>query len=378
MSKKLLLLLFSIHFAYIIFGFWVFARFTTLGDTFGYLNADLSGIKAGDIFLSATVFTNFFGAILSKLAFGHVEIASVPVMLMSCFGLTKLIERLRLPYKQQFHLVLLLCLPLFGVWSSVYGKEAFIIFGMCMAGTYLIDVLERKRLLPSLYQILGLYLIYIFKRQYLIAVMQVLCAVMIIRSGLRPFVKRIMVVGILLLDIFLLYYFADTIDALSFAIIPHFISLDAGSTREHIIWVNQYDFFRNMGYGMFIAFLGPTLSEVIAKPLQIVAFIESLILIVALLSCVKKIIGFHRFSSRFRSAPLAVLLILFFWILLVHYPFGVLNPGSATRYRSQFIPLLLGFAYYFAFGNGRFISWTKRFPVSFRSRQKWHRRIQGA
>ena len=88
-----------------------------------------------------------------------------------------------------------------------------------------------------------------------------------------------------------------------------------------------------MPLGFAMALIGPTLEETLSSPLHLFAFVESIFLIVVV---------FYYVFARLPSLPIYnVITGLFFtfWVLFPNYPFGVMNPGSAIRYRSGWIVL---------------------------------------
>ena len=103
---------------------------------------------------------------------------------------------------------------------------------------------------------------------------------------------------------------------------------DARSTRDLNFWVSYYDFFKKAPYGILIANIGPTFTESLKQPF----FIPYLNIFK------KKYINFkHTFF---------ILFILTF-ILIINYPFGIFNPGSAIRYRSSYYHIILIILFYF-------------------------------
>ena len=138
----------------------------------------------------------------------------------------------------------------------------------------------------------------------------------------------------------------DLIDQLSHVMPHHFISVAGNATRENIYIVEQYDVFFNAPYNMFLAFWGPTYSEVIQKPINGLVFMESLfilflfiyfIYIFLLKIYLTKMINIMHLSVGFTSV---------FWILFVHMPFGLFNYGSAIRYRESFYSFLVILLFY--------------------------------
>ena len=95
---------------------------------------------------------------------------------------------------------------------------------------------------------------------------------------------------------------------------------------------------------MFIAFIGPTFNEALNKPIQIISFLESMFILIIF----TYLILVNVFNKlRFRIYIFIIIINCFFWFLFVHYPFGILNPGSALRYRSGFYPFLILLLFYF-------------------------------
>jgi hypothetical protein len=139
----------------------------------------------------------------------------------------------------------------------------------------------------------------------------------------------------------------NEINELSFIMPAHF-SLEAGSTRENTIWVNDFDVFWNAPYGMFIGFFGPTISEVLSKPTHLIAFLESAIIVGLFIYGIVKLILVSVNTGRVNVFYLGVFITATLWILFVHYPFGALNPGSAIRYRENFYGFLV-ILFYFSY-----------------------------
>jgi hypothetical protein len=180
-----------------------------------------------------------------------------------------------------------------------------------------------------------------FKPQYMIAVFAIFGFTYISRKfGLRAFSKMFLFLVAIVLGASVLYYFRDLIDSLSKMMPAHF-SMEAGSTRENTIWVEQYDFFRNAAYGMYIAFVGPTFQEALSKPTHLLAWFESMIILAVFGVLLLKYLFISVRRSRVNVMFLAGFSLVAFWILLVHYPFGALNPGSAVRYRASFYAFLV-------------------------------------
>ncbi len=119
----------------------------------------------------------------------------------------------------------------------------------------------------------------------------------------------------------------------------HF-DFDGSSTRDNL-WLKDNDFFYEAPRGMFVAFFGPTVSEMMHTPTHLIAGIESCILLMLFL-----ILGSHFFYRLVYQYKLNVTLFFSYFIIitgiaLLHYPFGIFNPGSAIRYRTNFLFLFI-------------------------------------
>jgi len=328
---------------YMFFAIFVYAKLTTLGDNSRWMRGDLSH-SLSQILTNSSMMMDFLGGLSSTLL-GSV-LGNLPFMIVAFYGVYYSVIRLNLSNNQLLWILLLLSLPSFGVWSSIAGKESIGVFYMGIICGYLIDILNKTRTKPKFIELLAFYLLIIFKPQYFIAIGSIFLFIFISRKlHLKGYGKLYLLIFHLFLAGYLLYIFRDFINELSFMIPAHF-SLDAGSTRENTIWVNDYDVFYNAPYGMFISFWGPTFSEILRKPIQSVAFLESLIIFSFFVFFAYKFMSKTFKTSRLNIFVFSLVFILLFWLLFVHYPFGVLNPGSALRYRENFYGFLVVFLFY--------------------------------
>lgn len=335
---------FLIKLFYMFFAVLIYGRITQLGDTARWMDGFIEYTNYIQIFTGSTAFIDYFGG-LSSLFLGSI-LGNFPFMLLSFYGIYYSVSKLNLKKKQLIIIFFLLSLPSFGVWSSIAGKEAIGVFFMGIILGYIIDIIEDNRFKLKFIEIIAFYLLFLFKGQYAIAIFSLIIYIYLSRKlKLKAYGKLILILFHIIVSVIGFYILKDLINELSFIMPKHF-SLNGGSTRENTIWVDDYDVFVNAPYGMFIAFWGPTLNEVINKPLQSIAFIESSIIfsffIYFLLLLLNKVLK----TSKINIFILSLIFILFFWLLFVHYPFGVLNPGSALRYRENFYGFLVVFLFY--------------------------------
>jgi len=323
-----------------VFAVLIFSRITTLGDTFDYLHTPLQFTLS--IFYSSTAFMQFSGAIC-KLIFRSDLLACIPFMLISFFAIYYAVDRLNL-YRYSTYIIILFSLPNFGIWTSVLGKDAVGCFSTTIIAVAIVKKLQGRYKL-KLIDYFALYLCGMFKPQYLIFIVQALVFLTIVNCFKdKKYIPFILGVIIVFLNIAVLYTFRDLIDQLAKAMAIHFKSNDpnlAQSTRSEAPWLVDYGFFYSAPYGMFIAFFGPTLSEMLRKPVQLLAGIESMVIIFCLLTLLWPRLKYNLSFLRFNPTVFFTYLIIFTGILFVHYPFGFLNPGSAIRYRSNFYSLFM-------------------------------------
>lgn len=137
-----------------------------------------------------------------------------------------------------------------------------------------------------------------------------------------------------------LFLVKDIVNEYADEMYVHFAMDGAESTRDNI-WVQENDFFRKAPLGMFEAFYGPTFSEMAAKPTHLIAGLESLFMLGLFVYLSWKMLSRFLATYRFNATIVPVYFIIFSGICLLHYPFGIFNPGSAIRYRANFIFLFI-------------------------------------
>ena len=332
----------SVKIFYLFFALFFYQKFTKLGDTHRWIDGVLDNLTL-ETFISSSQMMDFLGGIFSYYLgefFAHI-----PFLLISFYGIYYSSSRLLLNKTQRLTLLFLLSMPSFGVWSSVAGKEAVGVFYMGIIAGYIIDMLNKERYRIKIIELLAFYLLFVFKPQYFVAIFSIILYICIVRKiDLSAISKLAITVFHITLAIIMLYVFRDYLDSLSFEIIKHF-NPEARSIRLPF-WEEKYDVFFKAFQGMFLAFWGPTLSEIIQKPLQLFFFLESFILCVLFIYFIFKIFYQFILTNKINVLLLSVVFMSVFWLLFAHYPFGVQNPGSALRYRTNFYGFLTIFIFY--------------------------------
>ncbi len=326
-----------IRFFYVFFALEVYSKFTRLGDTFGYLSG--GKINAGLILFESTTLMSLIASSFSKVL--GVYGANIIFMLFASYGIFYALKKSRLPQKYYVAVLLVLCTPSFSVWTSIASKEAVGCFFMGVILGFMFDLNEDRKRMPNMIEWFAFYLLIVFKPQYLSAILPLICFIKFSKwLNFKAYGKGFLLVSVFVCFVVFLYSFRTEINEVSFVLPAHF-NADAGSTRENTVWVEQNDVFRNAPYGMFISFLGPTWQEVLQKPVQGIAFFESIFIMTFMSYFLLKMLLYSLTRLRINIKYLSYLSISYIFILFVHYPFGVLNPGSAIRYRENFLAFLI-------------------------------------
>ena len=335
---------FLIKLFYMFFAIFLYAEVTVLGDNSRWMSGDIRFPKLMDIITNSSIMMDFVGGISSSIL-GTV-FGNLPFMILSYYGIYYSVSRLKLNNNRLMLLLFLLSFPSFGVWSSVAGKEAVGVFFMGIILGYIIDLINKKRYKINFIELIAIYLLFVFKFQYSVAIFSLLIYIIISdKFKLEGFGKLFLFIFHIISGVIGLWIFKDTLNELSF-IIPNHFSLDAGSTRENTIWLENYDVFFNAPYGMFIGFFGPTFNEILLKPIQGIVFIESCIILLFFMYLFFYYLIYVIKTNKVNIYLMSLFCISLFWLLFAHYPFGVLNAGSAIRYRENFYGFLVVFMYF--------------------------------
>jgi hypothetical protein len=320
----------------------VISRITPLGDTPAY--------HSGQIQMNLTdsnAITESFGGIIRSFVGFNPILIDIGYQTLAFIGIYKLMMSVDSTVRKP--LALLLVMPSFNLWSSIASKESIIVFSMCIVCTFVVQsYYNRGRI--SILLIVSLYILYVFKPHYLISIIFLFGAVVV-----TPHVKQRAFLALLagVVSLVPLYLFRERIDALTEVITEHFIGF--GSSTRVEFWLEPYDVFWRAWYGMFQGFFGPTLSEASSGILHLTSFIESSVIIIVL--------GYYFFRAL-PSLPvynIVVGLFTLFWILFPNYPFGILNPGSAIRYRTGY-EILVFIAIIFLMSRDLYVNWDNRVP----------------
>jgi hypothetical protein len=329
----------------------VVARLTALGDTGQYQASVFTVFEVKQIFAVSEIFdlgrvystaiTETVGAVFNFFLFGNPILIDIGFQTIAFIGILKFLTAVEGATRR--YLALLVLTPSFNIWSSVAAKEALIVFFVGTLSAYLVG-LYKNRLKFGILEILSAIGVFIFKSHYVPAVLAIFLFIVV---GKQVKQKAALAVGAGLLSLIPLYLFRDKVDAMAFGIAPHFLGY--GSSRE-AYWIEKYDVFLKAPYGMFQGFFGPTLSESLSGPLQMASFMESTFIVAILLIILFR--NLHKLPVFSFFVGINSLC----WLLFASYPLGILNAGSAVRYRTGHL-LLVFLIFAIIFSRDRYVLW---------------------
>jgi len=308
----------------------VVVRFTTLGDSVRYQgNAEKFGGSPGlGWLLDSTQVTEALGMLFAKVTSGNEIAINVLFQTIAFYGIYRFLNAI--PANLRKFVALLVLAPSFNLWSSVASKDALVVFAAGVSCSYLIELYRNSARLRLVHP-LAVAVLAVFKPHYLVSLLFIYSLTWASRF-VRQYEALLLFVSIV--SVSQLYIFRDRLDDLSFQVVVHFIT-DAGFSTREAFWQQQYDVFWRAPYGMLLSFVGPTFEEALRNPLQMVSLVESLFLllliVVYLVVQLPRMPAFSFLMSTFAG----------FWLLFANYPFGVMNPGSAIRYRTGYYLIFL-------------------------------------
>ena len=303
---------------------------TKLGDSGSYQNSFMEMNQCTSLkswLVDSTCLTETVGVLFHIIGLGNKITINLAFSTIAFIGIVVLLNSVKPSVRRQ--IVPLFFLPSFTLWSSFAGKEAIVVFSVCVTLAAAIRWATSDEPLKYVH-LVGMVILWLYKAHYFVPMIYLFSSIYILRNIKQ---KTASVVLLSFISFSMLWFFRDTIDALSMELQIHFGPTHGYSTREWQ-WREPYDVFRTMWEGMWLASVGPTYREALGNPLQLVAYAESMLIIAY--------VGFL-FSLKLLKLPMfgfIVVTVTSFWLLFINYPFGFYNPGAAIRYRTGWIPII--------------------------------------
>ncbi len=311
---------------------YIISNFTKLGDYDRYIASDFmdSFVKfigsPNDTYMTDVIISG-----LKKLFLGNIMFANIIINVISSLAIVRLIRKMR--YNIIF---MILCLsPSFSIWSSFASKEIIVVTFMALMLSEVIAFLRDEKV-NYLFAALAVFMLLFYKLQLVLPVLQLLLSVVILKRS-NQHSGVVIIPLILVVNVLGIFIMRDYVDDLVRSIIVHFSSASR-STRDSTFLMQNYGFFLNLPYGMFITFFGPTLGEISTSTLHLFTAIESTLIIGTL-------VYLFIFKSKKFIKPDFIHVMVFINLLLLlmffQTPWGILNPGSAIRYRADYYLYIL-------------------------------------
>ena len=342
-AKYLLAVLLCVKVIGVAFATLIFARFTPLVDSELYVK----GFYVGEQ-VSRTALIQSLATMANRVGgayFAHLTFAFISILGLAYYYLTG---------GRRWVLMLFLLFPSALVWTSIVGKEALFFGGF----TLLLVVWTRfatnelTRLDVGAAVVAGA-MCALLRPHYAVVFIWLFASVAIVKKmGVRawPFVLLLFLLGAL--GVFttvwddLLYKGFGGIEPTARASRFNYFGIEARSDAG-------FEQFKSMVHlGALLGIVGPMPVELFARPVFIPFFMEGMLIL--LCPCLvyfyasrQHFLGKERFYAMFLGCLLPAILAL----MVLHAPFGLLNPGSATRWRVNFeaifymAPLLLLYAF---------------------------------
>jgi len=338
-SLRFISIAISIKFFGIAFATLIFAEYTPLVDSQLYL----SGFYQG----SSELRNNLVGWLAISLNyFGGPYLAYFAFALISILGVVYYFQT----GGRRWPLLLPLLLPSTLVWSSIVGKEAIYIgFSGLATVVWSSYVIRELRWYEVLIVAVCLGVCFLLRPHYAIALLWLFLATFSLKrlgGGASALLVSLLAIGALSVYVFvwdeLLWRGFTTIESSArasrfelFRIVP----MSVEGFRE---------FKSYLPLGIFIGIVGPLPSEVLNR----IEFLPFLMEGVLILSSPLMI---YCWAIQHPPPQIAAFKRVFWWavipavviLMVIHAPFGLLNPGSAVRWRTNFeqifylAPLLL-------------------------------------
>lgn len=328
---------FIIRLCYLFFTVFIYMNLISMGDMNRYLMPEVRFSPA--VFYYSTALMDFIGG-LSGIIFKNIILANFPFMLISFFAVKWTINKLEIrKYINNTLLLIIISLPHLCIWTSICSKEVFGLVFSAIFAVLIINFLNGNFKIQGR-DLFAFYICFIFKRQYLPFIIQGLIFMYFAQKFLwkRRINQILLGLFFVMVNIIILFLIKDIINTYASGMYGYF---SGGRSNRDNFFLYDNDFFKYIPWGMFIAFFGPTLSEMIQRPLQGLAGLESLFIIFLFVYLAKDVLFRFIIKGEIFIKMFLGYFFIFSGICFIHYPFGIFNPGSAIRYRTNFLFLFI-------------------------------------
>jgi hypothetical protein len=328
-----------IFFCWTIFSVYLYSRFSTLGDSLSYLTGayDEDGTQARTLVITKiaeVVFTVVRSQFLAQLVFSF----------FAATGVGYLIKHAKLHGRYHWPLLAILLIPNFGVWASVIGRESIFVG---LVGFFLGAVLSycrRPSFGQGLLALLCVGAMAFIRAPYGVGMALFFLLFLVYRSGPRTGlsigVQALLLMALIPVVLAYAWPYLDTY--VTDEVLPKakgYFTTKSDTTRTWIQMQTTVELLASLWWSLPLALVGPTPSEVMARPVMLPFFLSGLVVLGSFLYSLG--VAFRAPSGRERKILLLGWLPAVVFILIAYVPFGIYNSGSAIRYASCFLLFLI-------------------------------------
>ncbi len=345
-SRVLLIRLMVAHFIGTIFAYTVYINVSSLGD--GYLPEHFEGF---DVNLS-------FSTLLTHAIYAYLGIPLSGFLAPMALGILVAIltwHSFRNIYTHINPKLFWACnlFPHFLVWSGSSSKEQIVI----ICGIIVIDFVVKRLFtdvkisINLIFVLISLLIIHYIRPNYLVIYFTIfitsIFSPFLYKLALNRFTVGVWVTAFILIILGIIFilsldvrFFSEDVILFMKNVETSFLAYPGNSNRIDIIWNDIYDFLYNALWGIPQGFIGPTLFEVISKPIQLPALIEGIFYLFILCYLFSKL---FIVANNFKFLRVHIMPYFFcvFVIVFISYPYLIFNPGSALRYKQSLHPILI-------------------------------------
>jgi hypothetical protein len=358
--KNYFILLLLIKILYTYFFLNIYINFSTIGDAKGFLKRrfifDLD-FYFPNIFFNRTFFVetiygvsnSIFSKHLTPYLFSSLSFFIIWHSLKTCINFNK---------KKNILFLIIFFTPSLSLWTSVPSKELITVtlfIYLCSCYTrmiyekkinYIIFILSLiivAYVRPNYFIIYGFFLmIIIFKKITLDQITNKFN--FFISFKFYFFIFFIFFMIIILLYLLTSFFFDDYIKYImykSYYMFKSFEHMSSSMRNINLEWSEVKSFYSSLILGAFISFSGPSINDMLNRPIYIIHFLESLVINISIIYLILRMLNLSKNIQNFPFLFFFGILSCYVLGLIIHYPLGLFNIGSSLRYKQNLIPIFI-------------------------------------
>jgi hypothetical protein len=329
---------YAIFVVWTLFAVYVYSRYSQLGDARSYLTGAYDDAAQARTYLVTQIATTIISLVRVDV------LAHLVFSLFSASGVAYLVGQARVHGHYRWPLLAILLLPSFGVWASVVGREALYIGLLAYFMGATIGYLRQRGMRRWWLAVICVAGMTFIRAPFGAAMGVFFLMVWMLSRGPRTGLSLgVQAVLLLIVGGIALVFAWPHIDAyIAGEVLPKarsFFTIGSSTTR---LWVNiatTDELLSSLWWTLPLSLVGPTLGEVMARPVMLPFLLSGLLVFFLLLYAVQQAIR--------APAGLPRKVLLLGWLpalaltLVAYVPFGIYNPGSGIRYASCFLLFII-------------------------------------